>query len=167
MSRVTGGNVKIAVAVEGQALRTSETAVKNFNFSALSYAIDAVETGSRGAGDIQIAAGMKCQMVGGERRLKGGEDKDFTAGTDFKNCSAAIADVKIFVLVEGDSGGYAHAFDPLLAAAVGSNAVDGTVVAAGYEEVAGFVDGEASGINQRGDNRLDAVVGGDFVERTA
>src|ERR1700731_922609 len=121
MSGVTCRHIKVSVAVEGQALRTSETAV---------------ETGSRGAGDIQIAAGMKCQMIGGEGRLQGGKDKNFAAGTDFKNCSAAIADVKIFVFVEGDSGGHAHAFDPLLAATVRGDAVDSAVVAAGYEQVA-------------------------------
>src|ERR1700736_1513979 len=101
-------------------------------------------------------------MIGGERRLQGGKNKNFAAGTDFKNCSAAIADVKIFLLVEGDSGGHAHALDPLLAAAVGSDAMDCAVVAAGNEQITGFVHGQAGGIDQRGDKGLDAVVGGYF-----
>ena len=43
--------------------------------------------------------------------------------------------------------------------------MDGAVVAAGNEQIAGAIDGQAGGINQRGDERLDAVVGGDLIER--
>ena len=43
--------------------------------------------------------------------------------------------------------------------------MNGAVVAAGYEQIADFVDGQASGIDQRSYKGLDAVVGGYFVER--
>ena len=43
--------------------------------------------------------------------------------------------------------------------------MDGALVAAGNEKIAVAIDGQAGGIHQFGDERLDAVVGGDFVER--
>src|ERR1700730_15987764 len=147
MSRVAGGHIKIPVAIERQSLRASKPAVKNCYLAALTYAIDAVETGSGRPGHVQIVAGMKCQVIDDDGGFQGGKNKQIAAGADFKNRAAAIAYIKIFVLVEGDSGGYAHAFDPLLAAAIGGNAMNGAVVAGGYEQISGFVDGQARGIN--------------------
>src|ERR1700730_8231691 len=118
MSRVAGGHIKIPVAINPHSLRASKPAVKNCYLAALTYAIDAVETGSGRPGHVQIVAGMKCQVIGGEGRVQGGKNTNLAAGPDFKNRAAAIAYIKIFVLVEGDSGECAAKLDPLLAAAL-------------------------------------------------
>ncbi len=68
-------------------------------------------------------------------------------------------------MIEGDARGDAHAFNPLLGAAIRRDPVNGAVVAAGDEEVAVAIEGQPGGIDQRSDERLDAVVGGDFVKR--
>ena len=104
-------------------------------------------------------------MIRGERRLERGEDKNFAVGADFENRAAAIAHVEAAGFVEREAGGDAHAFDPLHGAAVGRNAVNRAVVAAGDEKVAVVVDREAGGIHQLGDERLHGVVRSDFVER--
>ena len=52
-----------------------------------------------------------------------------------------------------------------LRAAVGRDAVNGAVVAAGDVKIALVVERQARGIHQFGDERLDLVIGGDFVER--
>ena len=67
--------------------------------------------------------------------------------------------------VERDSGGDAHAFDPKLRAAVGRDAMDGAVVAAGNVEIAFAIERQARGIHQFGDERLHRVVRRDFVKR--
>jgi len=138
---------------------------KNAHVAAGSDFVDAVETGSRRAGDVQIARGTEGEMIRCERGLERCEDENFAVGTNFENRTAAIAHIEAAGFVEGEAGGDAHAFDPLHGAAVGRNAVDCAVVAAGNEEVAVMVDCEAGGIHQLGDERLHSVVRGDFVER--
>src|SRR5579862_1227256 len=158
-------DVKIAEAIEGEALRASEAAEENTYIAARSDFVDAVEAGRRRAGDIQIARGTEGEMIRGKRRLERGEDENFAVGTDFENRAAAIAYVEAAGSVEGESGGDAHAFDPLHGAAVGRDAVNGAIVAARNEKVAVVVDGEAGGVHQLGDERLHGVVRGDFIER--
>ena len=104
-------------------------------------------------------------MISGERRLERGEDENFAVGADFENRAAAVADVEAAGFIEGEAGGDAHAFDPLHRAAVGRNAVDGAVVAAGNEKVAVAIDRQAGGVHQFGDEGLHRVVRSDFVER--
>src|SRR5271155_4349718 len=103
-------------------------------------------------------------MVRGYAGLQCGKDKDFARGADLENCAAAVAHVEVSGLVESDAGGHAHAFDPLFSTAVRGDTVDGAVVAARNEEIAAGADGQAAWVDQRGNERLDAVVGGDSVE---
>ena len=158
-------DVKIAEAIEGEALRASEAAEENADFAAGSDFVDAVEARCGGAGDVQIARGTEREMVRGERRLERGEDENFAVGANFENRAAAIAHVEAAGFVEREAGGDAHAFDPLHGAAVGRNAVNRAVVAAGNEKVAVMVNCEAGGIHQLGDERLHRVIRSDFVER--
>src|SRR5260370_31285987 len=136
MAAMRGGDVEIGVAIERQALRTPEPAIENMHVAASRDAIHAIIAGSSRPGDVQIAARMKRQVIRGERRLQRGEHKNLTAGADFENRATAIADIKIFRVIEGDARGDAHAFNPLLGAAIRRDPVNGAVVAAGYREVA-------------------------------
>ncbi len=158
-------DIKVAEAIEGEALRASEAAEENADFAAGSDFVNAVETRRRRAGDVQIAGGTEREMICGERGLERCEDENFAVGADFENRAAAIAHVEAASFVECEAGGDAHAFDPLHGATVGGNAVNCAVVAAGNEKVAVVVDCEAGGIHQLGDERLHGVIRGDFVER--
>src|SRR5207302_6596996 len=90
---------------------------------------------------------------------------NFAAWADLENRAAAVANVQIVVVIERDACSDAHAFDPLLGAAIGRDAMDGAVVAAGDKEIAPAVERQAAGIHQRRDERLHAVISRDFVKR--
>src|SRR5579864_8818436 len=104
-------------------------------------------------------------MIRGERGLKRCEYENFAVGADFENRAASIAHVEAAGSVEREASGDAHAFDPLHSAAVGRDAVNGAVVAAGNEKVAVVVDCESGGVHQFGDEWLHGVVRSDFVQR--
>ena len=159
------GDVEIAVAVKGQSLRPAQAAVEKADFALMIDAHDAVVARGGGAGDVEFARRAERQMIGGDGRLERGEDKNLAVRADLENRAAAIADEEVALGIEGEAGGDAHAFDPKLRAAVGRDAMDGAVVAAGDVEHAGLVQSQAGGIHQFGDERLHLVIGGDFVER--
>src|SRR5579862_3796650 len=142
-------DIKIAEAIEGEALWASEAAEENADVAAGSDFVDAVETRRGRAGDVQIAGGAEREMICGERWLKRCEDENFAVGTDFENRAAAIADVEASGFVKREAGGDAHAFDPLHGAAVGRDAVNGAVVTTGNEKVAVVVDCEAGRSEER------------------
>ena len=94
-------------------------------------------------------------MVSGDGRLERGEDKNLPVGADLENGAAAVADKEVALGIEGDSGGDAHAFHPKLRAAVGGDAMNGAVIAAGDVEHAGRVQSQPGGIHEFGDEGLD------------
>src|ERR1700691_1084503 len=158
-------DIEIADAIERKTLRASETAKKCADFAGGINAIDGVETGSSRHGDEKLADRAERQVIRGEGRLDGGEDKYFAVGSDFENRAAAIADVEAAAFVERKAGGDAHAFDPLHCAAVGRDAMHGAVVAAGNEEIAVAINREAGGVHHFGDEGFYYVARGDFVKR--
>src|SRR5256885_15918917 len=108
---------------------------------------------------------MKRQVVRGDGRLQRCKNKNLAAWADLENRAAAVANVQIVVVIERDACSDAHAFDPLLGAAIGRDAMDGAVVAAGDKEIAPAVERQAAGIHQRRDEWLHAVISRDFVKR--
>ena len=56
-------------------------------------------------------------MIGRERRLQRGKNKNLAARADFENRAAAVADIEIFRVVERNPRRDAHSFNPLLRAA--------------------------------------------------
>src|SRR6202522_117842 len=159
------GDIEIAQAIERKTLRAAETAKKCADFAGGIYAIDGVETGSSRPGDEKFAGRAERQVIRGEGRLDGGEDENFAVRSDFENRAAAIADVEAAALVERQAGSDAHALDPLHCAAVGRDAVHGAVVAAGNEEIAVTIDGQAGGVHHLGDEGFYYVARSDFVKR--
>src|SRR5580693_6441241 len=112
------GDVEIARTVEGQALRTAESAEKRADFAGGIDAIDLIEARSRGAGNVQVTRSAERQVIGGHGRLERRKNKNFAVRTDFENRAAAIAHVEAAGLVEREARGDAHALDPLHRAAV-------------------------------------------------
>src|SRR5665213_1637319 len=94
-------------------------------------AADVVVARSGWTGHEEFAIWAERQVIGGNGRLNRCEYEDLAVGINFENCAAAIADKKIALRVKCETCGDAHAFDPLLRAAVGRNAVNGAVMAAG------------------------------------
>src|ERR1700677_1580509 len=158
-------DIEIADAIERKTLRASETAKERADFAGGINAIDGVETGSSRPGDEKFAGRAERQVIRGEGSLDGGEDKYFAVGSDFENRAAAIADVEAAAFVERKASGDAHALDPLHGAAIGRDAVHGAVVAAGNEEIAVTIDGQAGGVHHLGDEGFYYVARSDFVER--
>src|SRR5216683_1723658 len=151
---VRGRHIEISVAIQSQALRPPEATEENAHIAALRDFVDAVKTGGRRPGNVQIAAGMKRQVISGDGGLERGKNKDLAARADLENRAAAVANVQIAVVIERDAGGDAHAFDPLLGAAIGRDAMYRSVVAAGDEQIAHAIERQAAGIHQRSDKRL-------------
>jgi hypothetical protein len=146
-------------------LRAAQSAVEDVNFAALRNAIDAIVAGSRRSGNVQVATGMKHQMISGDGWFQGGKNENFALRADFENGAAAITDKQIPDTIERDAGGHAHAFNPLLRAAVGRDAMNSAVVAAGDEEVTVGSEGQAGRIDQRSDVGLHAVIRANLVKR--
>ena len=92
-------------------------------------------------------------MIGGDRGLDGGEDVNLALAADFENGAAAVADIEEALLIEGDAGGDAHAFDVHGEVSAGRDLVDHAIVAAGGVEHAfgvearpvAFIRSETSG----------------------
>src|SRR5437899_4899045 len=160
-----GDDKEILVLVEGEALRAAEAAIEDMDFAILGDAIDAVIAGRGGAADVEFAAWVEGEVVGGDGWLESGEDENFALRADFENGAAAVADKEIAFCIEGEAGGNAHAFDPLFAAAVVRNSIDGAVVAAGNEEVAVRAEREAGGIDERCDEGFYVIAGVDRGKR--
>src|SRR5258708_40263203 len=84
-SSVRGRHIKISVAIQSNALGSAKPAKENIHIAALRDAVDAVKAGSRRPGNVQIAAGMKRQVIRGYGRLKRGDYKNLAARAYFEN----------------------------------------------------------------------------------
>src|ERR1700722_15909543 len=109
--------------IQGQPLRTPKAAKKNVYLACGRNAIDAVEAGGSRPGDEKLARRAECQVIRRYGRLDRGKNENFPVGRDLENRAAAVAHVEAAGLVEGDSRGDTHAFDPLQRAAVRRHAI--------------------------------------------
>src|SRR5258708_9672164 len=157
-------DVEIPVLVKRQALRTTQPAIEHMDFAVLRDAIHAVVAGGGRPAHVEFAAGVKREMIRGDRGLQRGEHKNFTLRADLENCAAAVADKQIAFRIESYSGGDAHALDPLFAAAVGGDAINCSVMTAGNKQIAFCSQRKPGGIHQRSNEGLHSVAGVDFVE---
>src|SRR5437899_867869 len=103
-------DLKVAVHVEGQSLRTSQAPVKRGNGAMRIDLVYAIEAGGRGPGYKEIPVRTKSQVVGGDAGLEGCEDENLAVGCDLENGATAVADIDVCRAVEGDASGDAHAF---------------------------------------------------------
>ena len=126
--------------------------------------VDAVEA-CAGRGDEHIAVGSEGDVVRGNTRFERGEDENLAVAGNLEDGSAAVADIKILVAIEGDSGGDPHAFGVGRHGAVGRDFVDGFVVARRNVHLTLAVEGNRGGVHQIAEKRLDVVVGVDLENR--
>ena len=145
-----GSHVEVACEVEGEALGASEMGEERGDDAVRIDLVHGVVGGGSGAADVEVSVGRKGQVIGGDAGFDGGKDKDLAVGRDFEDGAAAVADVEIAELVEGQPGGDAHAFGVGGQIARGREPIDGTVIARGDVEVSGCVEGEAGGIHDLG-----------------
>ena len=116
-------NVQISFNIEGHALRTSQPAIKDADGSMLINAIDRVEAGSGGPGNVQDSVRTEGQVIGGDAGLESGEDKNLAVAADFEDGSAAVPDVEILLAVKSDAGSDAHALCVRRHGSIGRNFV--------------------------------------------
>ena len=160
-----GGDVQVAVDVEGEALGTTEATVEHRDFAFRTDHVYGVEAAGRGPGDVEVAVRAERQVIGGDAGLESGEDVDLAIASDLEDGAAAVADEEIFLGVEGDASGDAHAFGVGGHGAVRGDAIHRAVEARGDVEMAGAIEGHAGRVHHLAEERLDAVVGIDLVDR--
>src|SRR4030095_2849611 len=110
--------------------RAPKTREKALDFSGWRYAIDRIEAEVRRAGHIKKVVETERKMISGDTRFERGVDKDLFVGADLENTAAPVADVKISVMIEGDTGGDTHPFRIQLCASRAIDAIDVAFIAA-------------------------------------
>src|SRR5260370_7211019 len=88
-------DVEIPVVVKRQALRTTQPAIEHMHFAVLRDAIHAVVAGGGRPAHVEFAAGVKREMIRGDRGLQPGEHKNFTLWADLENCAPPVPDKPI------------------------------------------------------------------------
>src|SRR5947207_4595243 len=89
-----------------------------------------IARGGRPGGE-ELASGAESKMVRRHAWFHRREDENLLIAVDFENRPAAVADVEVFIGIEGDSGGRSHALCVERAVAIRSHAIDGAFQAAG------------------------------------
>src|SRR4051812_48577673 len=157
-----GRDIDAAFGVEGEPLRTTEAAVEGFDGAVRVDTVDGVETGDGRARHVEVTAGTEGKMVRGDAGLERSVDKYLAVARNLEDGAAAVADIEVFVVVEGEAGGDAHALRVGAHGAVGRNPIDGAVGARGDVEVAGAIEGHTGGVHHLGDERRHLVIGVDL-----
>src|ERR1700688_5288105 len=87
------GDIDIAIDIQSQALRTSQSPIENGYAAVRVDLVNTIETGRAGAGNEHIAVGTEGQVISGNAWFKGGEDKNLPVTGDLEYGTAAIADI--------------------------------------------------------------------------
>src|SRR5262245_33593884 len=109
-SAIRGDDVKMTFNVETESLRAPKTCEEALDFSGWRYAIDRIEAGRRRSGHIKKVVEAECKMISSDTWFERRVDKDLFVGSDLENAAAPVADVKITVMIEGDTGSDTHPF---------------------------------------------------------
>src|SRR6266436_974982 len=160
-----GGDIDIALDIKSQTLRASQTAVEHRHSSMWVDFVNAVETGSAGAGDEHISLRTERDVIGGNARLQRGEDKNLPVASDLENGSAAVADVEILRGIEGNAGRDPHAFGLGRYGAVRRDFVHSLVMPRRNVHLAFAVESNRGGVHHFAEKRLDVVVRVDLEDR--
>ena len=115
--------------------------------------------------DVKISLRPERQMISGDRRLERGENVNLARGTDFEDRAAAVADVQILLLVEGDARGNPHPLHIDRWRSVGAGLVHDAVVAAGNIERPVAPKSKPRRVHHVGDERCHRIVQADLVNR--
>src|SRR5438270_5067431 len=154
-------NVEIAIHVESQPLRSSQSFIESANRS---VGIDLVHAVVR-SGHEQVSLRTKGEVVGGNADLESGKDKYLLIASDLENSTVAVAHIKALLMVERDAGGHSHSFRVGAHSAIGSNPIDGAVKARRDIHLSFAVKSNRGGIHHLGDERLYVVIGVNLENR--
>src|SRR5579864_8793633 len=155
-----GRDVQIAARVEGQTLRPAQTFIKSAHRS---VGIDLVHAVG-GAGDEQVPLRTERQVIRRNADFKGRKDEDLLIASNLKDGAVAVADVEALLAIERNPGGHAHAFRVGGHGAVGSDPIDGAIVARRDIHLSLAVEGDGGGVHHVINERLDGVVGIDLKD---
>jgi hypothetical protein len=177
-----GGDVEIAVDVEGHPLGTAEAAVEDGGVAVRVDSVDGLVGAGGGGGDHEDTVGAEAEVVEGDGGLEGGEDEDLVAagggegrniaggnagqvggfaGADFEDGAGAVADEEVALAIEGDAGGDAHPLGVGGDGACGGDAVDGALGAGAGVEIAVGTEGEGRDVHDVASEGGDLEVAGD------
>jgi len=165
-----GGDVEVAVDVEGHALSAAETLIEDSGVAVAVDGVDGLVAAGGGAGDEERARVVEGEVVGGDGGFERGVDEDLATGAvgvgaaDLEDGAGTVADEEVAVAVEGDAGGDAHAFGVGGDGSLGGDAVDVAFGAGAGVEVAFGVEGEAGGVHEIADEGRDLEVAMDFKD---
>src|SRR5262249_16819187 len=123
-----GSDVKVSSSIESQSLRAAKAAIEGCNRAVGINGVDGVVTGGCWSGYIKRAGGGKGHMVSGHAGFQSGKDKKLLVAGNAPDGAGAVADIEVLFMIEGDSGGDAHAFSIGAHGPIGSNAINGAVV---------------------------------------
>src|ERR1051326_3137660 len=103
-------DVEISGHVECQSLGPTQATIEDANRAVRIDLIHGVEAGDGRAGDKQRARWSECEVIGGDARLERGKNVDLAVAGNALDGAAAVTDVEVLFSIEGQAGGYAHAF---------------------------------------------------------
>src|SRR4051794_4040237 len=86
-------DVEISLGVKREALRPSQSAIKDGNCAVRIDAVNGVKAGVCGACDVQSAIRRKSKMIGGNAGLQSRKDKNLPVRRDAPDGPAAITNV--------------------------------------------------------------------------
>src|SRR5450755_1391155 len=104
-------------------------------------------------------------MIGGNAEFERGKNKDLLVASDLEDGAVAVADVETLLAIEGNAGGYTHAFRIRRYTSVGSHAIHGAVVAGRHIHIPLAVEGDGGGVHHLGDERFDVIVSVNLEDR--
>src|SRR5947209_1809387 len=104
-------------------------------------------------------------MISGDTRLQGGEHEDLAVRSNAPNGAAAVADIQIALVIESDSGGYAHPFSIGGHGAIGCYPIDRSVISRRNIELTLRIKSHSRGVHQIREKWLHVVVGINLVDR--
>src|SRR5579864_840381 len=155
-----GRDVEITARVEGQTLRPAQTLIESADRS---VGIDFVHAVG-GAGDEQVALRTERQVIRRNADFQRGKDEDLLIASNLEDGAVAVADVEALLTVKRDPGGHAHAFGVGGHGSVGSDAINGAIVARRDIHLSLAIEGDGGGVHHVVNKRLDGVVGIDLKD---
>src|SRR4051812_6426998 len=98
-------------------------------------------------------------MISRDARLERRKDERLPVTADLEDGPAAIADIKIFVVVECDPGRYSHALRISGLIPIGRDFIDRSLIARGNVHLSLAIERNGSCIHQVGDKRPHRIIG--------
>src|SRR6202020_2108478 len=110
-------------------------------------------TGGGGPAHVKVLIRSPGKMVGGDGRFDGGEDEDLAVGADLEDGAAAIADVKVVLMIESQTRGHTHALHEDGHVAIGADLINHAVEPAGDVDITVAAHSDGRGVHHIVDER--------------